>query len=71
MLVGVTAAGKQRAAVMVEFSSFRDTAITVASFELMHRIRKGHSTCGVLVFCAELRPNLERDLQILKAAPRT
>jgi transposase-like protein len=39
---------KQRIAVMVGFKRFRNAAITIAGFELMHRIRKGQFALGHL-----------------------
>ena len=46
---------KQRVAVMLVFKWFGDAAITIVGIELMHRIRRGRSDCGVWAFEAELR----------------
>lgn len=47
---------KVRIAVMPGFKRFRHLALTIASIELMHRIRKSSSGYHVSVFEVELRP---------------
>jgi DDE domain len=47
---------KQRVAAMLGFKHFRNAAITIASTELMYRIRRASLACGVSGFRGEPRP---------------